>query len=360
MAGELILLFGGPTRERRVSVASAQTVVRELDAPRCWFWAPDGAVHELAVGELLAHERPFETDLVPSESARFEDLKQALDALSGRELFFLGLHGGVAEDGTLQGWLEARRLAFTGSGSRASREAFDKNRAREIARSRGLRIAEAITLDPSEADTARGGLERLLERHRRIVLKPVADGSSMGLRFLSADDDAADLIEAIESIRKEAIVYLAEAFIEGTELTAGVIDEERGLRALPVSEVRLVEAAGFDYAAKYLGRGVREITPAEVAPEITAEAQRMALVAHEMLGCFGYSRTDLIVDEAGPVYLETNTLPGLTRASFIPQQLAAAGIELRSFIDRQLALARRRQSRATLEPAYSAAGSSCS
>lgn len=357
MAGGEILLFGGPTRERLVSVASAQTVVGELDAPRCWFWAPDGGVHEIPAAELRAHERPFEIGLVPRTPARFLDMKEALASCGSRDVFFLALHGGIAEDGTLQAWLEARHLAYTGSDARASRAAFDKNRAREIARSKGLRVAEAATLGASDPAAARALLEEMVARHGRVVLKPVADGSSMGLRFLSAEDD---LDGVLEMLRKEGVAYLAEAFVSGTELTVGVIDDEAGVRALPPSEVRLLAAAGFDYAAKYLGRGVREITPAEVAPEVTAEAQRMALVSHEMLGCFGYSRTDLIVTPEGPVYLETNTLPGLTRASFVPQQLAAAGIPLRRFVDRQLALARRRQQqKAAADPTFAAPGSPC-
>lgn len=356
MAAEVILLFGGPTRERLVSVASAQTVVKQIDAPRCWFWAPDGAVFEMPVEELLAHPRPFEQELVPREAPRFPEIRKALAACSGREIFFLALHGGVAEDGTLQAWLEDRRLAYTGSDAKCSRVTFDKNRAREIARSRGLRVAEAMTLEPGGLRLAGGALAELVARHGRVVLKPVADGSSMGLRFLDAADDLGALLRELE---KEGVAYLAEAFVQGTELTVGVLDEETGPRALPPSEVRLLAASGFDYAAKYLGRGVREITPAEVAPEITAEAQRMALVSHAMLGCQGYSRTDLIVTGEGPVYLETNTLPGLTGASFIPQQLAAAGIPLRSFVDRQLLLARRRQQATAAAPAFVGSGSTC-
>ena len=357
MAGEVILLFGGPTRERLVSVASAQNVVTQIDGPCCWFWAPDGAVFEMPSSELLAHQRPFEVDLVPRDVARFSDIKKALASCGGREVFFLALHGGVAEDGTLQGWFEERHLAYTGSDARSSRLAFDKDRAREIARGRGLPVAEALTVETNDLEVARGRIAGLIERHGRVVLKPVADGSSMGLRFLEAADDLdATLLE----VRKEGVAYLAEAFVRGTELTVCVVDDESGVHALPPSEVRLLAASGFDYAAKYLGRGVREITPAEVAPEITAEAQRMALVSHEMLACFGYSRTDLIVTGDASVYLETNTLPGLTGASFVPQQLAAAGIPLRSFVDRQLTLARRRQQqKAAIEPDFAHSGSTC-
>jgi D-alanine-D-alanine ligase len=194
-------------------------------------------------------------------------------------------------------------------------------------------------VDGHDVPRARASLFELLDRHPRLVLKPVADGSSMGLQFLN---DRGEIEPALHRLKDEDQPYLAEAFVGGTELTVGVIDHEEGLRALPCSEIRVPPGESFGYSAKYLGRGAREITPAEVAPEVAAEAQELGLRAHRALGCFGYSRTDLITTEDGPVYLETNTLPGLTRASFIPQQLEAAAIPMQRFLARQLALARRR------------------
>jgi D-alanine-D-alanine ligase len=340
MSSEVVLLFGGPTRERLVSVASAQNVAALLEAPRCCFWAAHGAVFEVSRDELLRHPRPFEQEFAPRGSARWRELKLALDEFVADEpTLFLALHGGIAENGTLQGWLEERRLPFTGSGSAASRDAFDKTRAREIVRAAGARIAEARVVDGHDVPRARANLFELLDRYPRLVLKPVADGSSMGLQFLS---DQGEIEPTLHRLKDEAQPYLAEAFVGGTELTVGVIDHEDGLRALPCSEVRVQAGKSFGYTAKYLGQGAREITPAEVAPEVAAEAQELGLRAHRALRCFGYSRTDLIVAKDGPVYLETNTLPGLTRASFIPQQLEAAGIPMGGFLARQLALARRR------------------
>ncbi len=350
MTAGVAVLFGGPARERLVSVASAQNVVRRLAhssdaaALQCFFWSAAGPIHECSAAELIAHERPFEVELVPRAAARWSEPKQALDDWSARRLtLVLALHGVMAEDGVLQGWLEAHRIPFTGSGSEASRDAFDKTRARAIARAHGLRTAEAVVLEPNEVPRASARAHELLERFSRLVIKPVADGSSIGLRFV---DDAAGLDEALQGVKDEGVPYLAEAFITGRELTVGVIDDAAaGLRALPCSEIRIEAAASFDYAAKYLGRGVREITPAEISDDLAAEAQRVALLAHRALGCEGYSRTDLIVDAQGPVYLETNTLPGLTQASFIPQQLAAAGIPFETFLERQIELARQRNAR---------------
>jgi len=340
MTSEVVLLFGGPTRERLVSVASAQNVAALLESPRCCFWAADGAVFEVSRDELAQHARPFEREFEPRNPARWRELKLALDefATDGPALF-LALHGGIAENGTLQGWLEERRIPFTGSGSTASRDAFNKVSAREILSAQGARVADARVLSGGDVPRARASLLDLLDRHPRLVLKPVADGSSMGLHFVS---DPSEVEPALQQLKDEGQPYLAEAFIDGTELTVGVIDQEEGLRALPCSEIRVQAGASFGYTAKYLGKGAREITPAEVSPELAAEAQELGLRAHRALRCFGYSRSDLIVARDGPVYLETNTLPGLTRASFIPQQLEAARIPMRSFLARQLALARQR------------------
>jgi D-alanine-D-alanine ligase len=174
------------------------------------------------------------------------------------------------------------------------------------------------------------------------VAKPVAGGSSVGLHHLGSVADAQRAASAIAASGEE---YLAEAFVSGSELTVGVVDDERGTRALPASEVRLEQGRAFDYEGKYLGKGTREITPAEVPAEVSRAAQKVALDAHKALGCEGYSRTDVICSDRGPVFLEINTLPGLTRMSFIPQQLAAEGTSLKSFLAGQLTLARKRRDR---------------
>jgi D-alanine-D-alanine ligase len=155
----------------------------------------------------------------------------------------------------------------------------------------------------------------------------------------------ADAQRAAAAITASGEEYLAEAFVSGTELTVGVVDDEQATRALPASEVRLEQGRAFDYEGKYLGKGTKEITPAEVPARVAKAAQRVALEAHKALGCEGYSRTDVICTKGGPIFLEINTLPGLTRMSFIPQQLTAEGTPLKAFLEAQILLARRRRDR---------------
>jgi D-alanine-D-alanine ligase len=344
-SSELIVVFGGASGERRVSVASAQHIVEVLDGPEAWFVAPDGRVYLAPRDALARHERPFETDFVPSGPARFETLPAALDSARARgAVFVLGFHGGAGEDGTTQAEFERRGIAFTGSGSRASALAFDKAAAKRVAREHGVATAEAVLLPAGDPRAAREALEGLFARHGRAVAKPVADGSSVGLFHVREARDVESVLAAVRD--KPDVPYLAEAFVEGRELTIGVADFGRGARPLPASEVRIAPGRAFDYEGKYLGKGTLEITPAEVSEDVARAAQALGLAMHTALGCEGYSRTDVIVGERGPVFLETNTLPGLTRASFLPQQLAAEGTTVRDFLAAQVALAKARRDRA--------------
>lgn len=341
---DVVVLFGGASSERRVSVASAQHVLSVLGDAHGWFEAPDGRVWACDPAEVAAFAKPFENDFRPRGAPRWESLAAALDAPeAASRVFFLGYHGTGGEDGTVQRLLEGRSLAYTGSGARASADAFDKRAAKRLVERAGVRCAAEAALPLGELQATAVALNALVSRHGRVVAKPVAGGSSVGLFHLRG---AADVGAAAAAIAASGEAYLAEEFIDGTELTVGVVEGMEGLRALPCSEVRLEAGRAFDFEGKYLGKGTTELTPAHVPPEVSRAAQELALTAHAAIGCEGYSRTDVIATASGPVFLETNTLPGLTRASFIPQQLAAEGSTMLDFLAGQVALARRRQKRA--------------
>lgn len=347
-----IVLFGGSSDERHVSVATAQSIARTLDRPLCWFQASYGAIYDVPVSDLLAHERPFEIDFDPKRPAVWPDLTQALDTLPVEDpVFVLAFHGGAGEDGTVQRLMEARRIPFTGSGSAASAAAFDKGRAKEMLKGK-VRVAESRTVGVTDAETIRTAIESMIERHERIVLKPLAAGSSRGLFFVNRGDKLDDIIRKIVKLK---LPYIIEQFIKGRELTVGVIDQGNGATALPVVEIEVDPGHAFDYEGKYLGKGTREICPAKITPEMTRAAQETAVAAHIGLGCEGYSRTDIMAASDGMYFLETNTLPGLTKSSLVPQELKSAGIEFRDFLEAQIALARKRA--ATAAPRSTVAGS---
>ncbi|HWW61005.1 MAG TPA: ATP-grasp domain-containing protein [Thermoanaerobaculia bacterium] len=332
MTQTIIILFGGQSDERHVSVASAQNIANTIgqraagSEQRFWFDAPNGAIHDVAPAELLAHARPFEIDFMPSRPAIWPNLEQALDTIPVDDpLFLLGYHGGAGEDGRVQAMLEKRGLPFTGSGSETSAIAFDKDRTKERLAGR-VRVAESRVV--SNAAEARDAIGDLLSRHERLVLKPLRGGSSRGLMFIDTPIDF-----------DPPQPYIVEQFIRGRELTVGVIDRGDGPFSLPVIEIEIDPGASFDYEGKYLGKGTREICPANISAEMAREAQATALAAHLGLGCRGYSRSDMMAADDGIYFLELNTLPGLTTSSLVPQQLREAGIAFGDFLDEQLAIA---------------------
>jgi D-alanine-D-alanine ligase len=324
------ILFGGTNKERLVSVASAQALHSALPDADLWFWDVDDTVHETHSQALLKHSRPFEEPFKPGTPS-VGRIEQALDKAKAEDrVLVLGLHGGMAENGELQAMCELRGIPFTGSSSVSSHLAFDKTAAKRFAEIAGVRAPEGVALDDLDAALAEYG---------RLIAKPARDGSSYGLIFVNATQDLAAVRRAAETEE-----YVIEPFIAGTEATCGVLERLDGsVIALPPIEIIPAEGGfGFDYRAKYLAKTTQEICPGRFAPEITAQLMDQALRAHRALSCTGYSRTDFIVSDKGLIFLETNTLPGLTKASLYPKALKAQGIEFADFLHDQIALAAKR------------------
>jgi D-alanine-D-alanine ligase len=327
----ITILFGGTNKERLVSVATAQALHATLPDADLWFWDADDSVQEATSKALLAHARPFEDPFKADGKRVGQSIEQAMDrAKADGRLLVLALHGGRAENGELQAICEMRGIAFTGSGSASSNLAFDKVAAKRFADLAGVHSPDGIALSDIEAAFA---------EHGRLIAKPARDGSSYGLIFVNSKQDIVAVRNAAKSEE-----YVIEPFITGTEATCGVLEQADGsVIALPPIEI--IPAAGgegFDYRAKYLASATQEICPGRFSPEISAKIMDMALRAHLALSCTGYSRTDFIVSSKGPVYLETNTLPGLTKASLYPKALKAQGIEFVDFLKGQIAIAERR------------------
>jgi D-alanine-D-alanine ligase len=322
----ITIFFGGTNKERLVSVASAQALHQALPEADLWFWDVADTVHEVKSENLLNHRRPFEDDFKPGSPG--VALEQALDQARAEDrLLVLGLHGGRAENGELQAMCEMRGIAFTGSGSASSHLAFDKVAAKRFAALAGVKVPAGVVLEDMEAAFA---------EHGKLIAKPARDGSSYGLIFVNAKQD---LIAVRNAAKTED--YLIEPFISGVEATCGVLEQSDGsVFSLPPIEIVPAEG-GFDYTAKYLLKSTQEICPGRFSPKISAQLMDHALRAHRALSCTGYSRTDFIVSANGPIYLETNTLPGLTRASLYPKALKAQGIGFADFLHDQIALAKK-------------------
>jgi D-alanine-D-alanine ligase len=326
----ITILFGGTNKERLVSVASAQALHRALPDADLWFWDVADTVHEVRSESLLNHSRPFEDEFKPSN--RGIALEQALDKARREDrVLVLGLHGGRAENGELQAMCELRGIPFTGSGSASSNLAFDKIAAKRFAAIAGVQ---------APADVALADLDTALTEYGRLIAKPARDGSSYGLIFVNAKQD---LVAVRNAAKTEE--YVIEPLIAGVEATCGVLEQSDGaVMSLPPIEIVPAEGA-FDYTAKYLLKSTQEICPGRFSPEVTAQLKDQAMRAHKALSCTGYSRSDFIVSAKGLIYLETNTLPGLTAASLYPKALKAQGIEFSDFLRDQIALAEKRSLR---------------
>jgi D-alanine-D-alanine ligase len=308
-------------------VASAQALHRALPDADLWFWDVADTVHDVRSETLLNHKRPFEDEFKPG--TRGVAFEAALDKAKAEDrVLVLGLHGGRAENGELQAMCEMRGIPFTGSGSASSHLAFDKAAAKRFAALAGVKAPAGIALEDIEAALAEYG---------RLIAKPVKDGSSYGLIFVNAKQD---LVAVRNAAKTEE--YLIEPFVSGIEATCGVLEQSDGtILSLPPIEIVPGEGA-FDYTAKYLLKSTQEICPGRFSAEISAAIMEQALRAHRALSCTGYSRTDFIVSAKGPIYLETNTLPGLTAASLYPKALKAQGIEFADFLRDQIVLAEKR------------------
>jgi len=341
MKDPIIILFGGDSNECRVSVASAQNILQNLPNAEAWFLSRKGEVFRCPPKMVIEHKKTYENDFIPDTIATWKSLEKALEHASQLSaIIVLALHGGDGENGNIQQKLERLNIVFTGSGSQASKNAFNKIFARELVKQHGIQIAEGIIINPNNLSKIRRKLEDFFNIHKNIVIKPVSEGSSVGLRFIRKKQD---IIVAAEQISSDSVDYLAEELIEGIELTVGVVEDEKGIRSLPVTEVKMDAGRSFDFSGKYFGKGSKEITPAEISSEAFSKAQKLAISAHCSLGCEGYSRTDLMVDSNRFIFLEINTLPGLTKASFLPQQLNAEGTPLKNFLMGQISLAAKKR-----------------
>ncbi len=287
------VLYGGISAEREVSLASGVQVIAGLA------------------------EAGFE--VVPIEVGRdLAALIAALDPPGGPrpDVVFNALHGRFGEDGTIQGVLDWLGLPYTHSGLRASALAMDKGAAKSVFAAAGLPVAAGGIVSVAalaEADPM----------PRPFVIKPVNEGSSVGVAILLPGDNRRAEIARAWRFGERALV---EEFIPGRELTVGVL----GDMPLTVTEIR--PAAGFyDYQAKYAAGGSHHVLPAAVHPAVAEQALALALAAHRALGCAGASRADFRYDDtAGEpgrlVLLEVNTQPGLTVTSLLPEQAAHCGI----------------------------------
>ncbi len=318
------VLMGGMSDEHDVSLRSGAGVVQALASVG---YSPI-PITISRTGHWLLPEEP-ERDIFAAVS-RLREVRP--------DCVFIALHGPFGEDGRMQGMLDLLGLPYTGSGCAASALAMDKIRCKAVVEEAEIPVAAHAVFDAAAWAESEADIRGIVEEGVGFpcVVKTPRSGSSFGVEIVQAPEGLGAAISRIMPLDSEVMV---EEYIKGLELTCSVLDVTPGERcqALPCTEIRPKGASFFDYDSKYTPGASEEITPAEIDPELTEEIQEYAMLAHEAVGCQGWSRSDFILGEDGPVWIEVNTVPGLTETSLFPQACAAAGISYaemcRLFVD---------------------------
>lgn len=239
------------------------------------------------------------------------------------DVAFVAMHGRYGEDGCIQGLLEILHLPYTFSGVLASAMGTEKDVAKAMYRTANIPTPEGVKVKPGQTYTTKE-LEDLVEWYGLpLFVKPAGNGSSYGITRVT---DVSQLPQAIEHAGAQGDTVLIEQCIEGTEITVPVLGNEDA-QALPIIEI-VTGAEFYDLKVKYEPGELHHVIPARLDPEVYARAQDFAVRAHKVLGCRGVSRSDFIVTADGiPYILETNTIPGMTETSLLPDSARHAGIE---------------------------------
>ena len=298
------LLAGGVSSEREVSLHSGEQVYEALDKDKY---------------NILKYDPQ-------------SDLARLIQDAPKIDIAMIILHGPFGEDGTVQGLLELLNIPYQGSGVLGSALAMNKSVTKQLYEKAGLPMLPYIVYDRDQSVDVAECADRI---GLPMVVKPVEAGSSVGMSIVKS---AAELQGALEKAGEFDNAILVESFIEGTELTAGVLGNKE-LEALPLIEIIPDESYEFfDYEAKYKAGATQEICPARISDELTRRAQDYAKIAHRTLFCKGYSRTDMILKDEELYVLETNTIPGMTATSLYPQAAQEAGMSFSQVLDRLIEL----------------------
>lgn len=301
----IALLSGGISPEREVSLNSGAQVYEALDKEKY---------------DVIRYDPKTDLAKLTTDASR-------IDAA------LIILHGPFGEDGTVQGMLDLLQIPYQGSGVLGSAVAMDKVLSKQLFEKAGLPTPAYVVFNRGDnvdsADLARRlGLP--------MVVKPARDGSSIGMSIVRK---AEDIEAAINKAFLQGPVILAEAYIEGVEITGGVMGNDE-LEAFPLIEIIPDQSHEFfDYEAKYTAGVTEEICPARIDAALTEKAQHQAIMAHRALFCRGYSRTDMILSDQTIYVLETNTIPGMTATSLLPQAAAKGGYPFGKLMDRLIELA---------------------
>jgi len=307
----LVLLSGGVSSEREVSLKSGDQVYDALDKDKY---------------HIVRYDP--KTDLQ----------RLVIDAPS-IDVALIILHGSYGEDGTIQGMLDLLDIPYQGSGVLGSAIAMNKLASKQLYEKSGIPSPSYLVIHRDDTVQPDDLVQRI---GLPMVIKPVRGGSSIGMAIVRTTDK---IFPAIQTALNFDDSVLVEAYISGIELTVGVLGNTR-LQALPVIEIIPDDRFEFfDYHAKYTAGASQEICPARIDDILTEKAQSYAMMAHTALFCEGYSRTDMILSGRDIHVLETNTIPGMTATSLLPRAAKTAGIPFPRLMDILIELGLERRNR---------------
>lgn len=289
------LICGGFSSEYNISIKSAQTIQEHF---------------------------PTHLACVLIEISK-ENWKERLEILHGLDAAIIYTHGDPGENGRIQAFLDMLGLPYVNSSVLASALSFDKWYCNQFLKGFGFEVAKSKLFHSGDQIEAASLIEEL---GLPLFVKPSDSGSSFGISKVKSVDKVQN---AFEIAFKEGRNVVAEAFLDGIEVTCGVFRSTQGLIALPLTEI-VSETDFFDYAAKYDGKS-KEITPARVATQLAKEVQTQAKKIYELLGLKALARIDFMLVKGVPYVIEVNTTPGFSPASIVPQMLRVAGTSIQDF-----------------------------
>jgi D-alanine-D-alanine ligase len=339
---KIMVLMGGTSAERDVSLASGEAIVQGLKEAGHQVLAIDTSKgYKLPESQTRFLPNGVKTEPPDVKALQAEGKKMAMKTiesfnLSDVELVFLALHGGQGEDGTIQALLELSGIPYTGSGVLASALAMDKAMSKKIFERGGILTPEWFIIESSDSADISKVLKGIKNSFNLpTVVKPNDQGSTVGLTVVKEEKN---LLKAIDDAKVYSDKVLIERYIPGRELTVGVL----GDAPLPVIEI-VPEHGIYDYECKYTKGKSKYICPAELSPEKTKEIQELGHRAFKSLGCEGYARVDFRYGTDDKFYcLEVNTLPGMTATSLVPKAAKESGIGFPQLVDKIAKLAVKR------------------
>ncbi|MDR3706272.1 MAG: D-alanine--D-alanine ligase [Paludibacteraceae bacterium] len=317
MKKNIAIVAGGDQSEVVVSLKSAQGLYSFIDKEKYNLYIVIIQANNWSVQLEEGKELPIDKN----------DFSFTLD---GKKITFdcayITIHGIPGEDGKLQGYFEMIGMPYSCCDVLAAAITFNKFTCNNYLKSFGVKVADSALIRKGQKVDAQTIVDRL---GLPCFIKPNVGGSSFGVTKVK---NVAEVAGAVEKAFKEGDQVIIECFMQGTEITCGVYKTDKKEVAFPITEV-VSHNEFFDFDAKYNGQ-VEEITPARLSAELTARVQKLTLAIYDIIGCKGIVRIDYIITEGDVInLLEINTTPGMTATSFIPQQIKAAGLDIKDIMD---------------------------